>query len=143
MSKQDNIPKNPVVWLLNSLVTTLEKIGADSIYYLEQAGRMGIFLFSCLFNAIRPPYKLFPIIRQIHFIGYRSIFVILFTGTFAGMVLALQGYYTLRKFGSEGLLGSAVALSLLRELGPVIAALMVVGRAGSAICAEIGINLSG
>jgi phospholipid/cholesterol/gamma-HCH transport system permease protein len=55
------------------------------------------------------------------------------------MVLALQGYYTLRQFGSEGLLGSAVALSLIRELGPVITALMVIGRAGSAICAEIGI----
>ena len=68
-----------------------------------------------------------------------AIFVILFTGAFTGMVLGLQGYYTLRKFGSEGLLGSAVALSLIRELGPVLAALMVIGRAGSAICAEIGI----
>jgi len=65
--------------------------------------------------------------------------VILFTGAFTGMVLGLQGYYTLRKFGSEGLLGSAVAVSLIRELGPVLTALMVIGRAGSAICAEIGI----
>ena len=55
------------------------------------------------------------------------------------MVLGLQGYYTLRKFGSEAFLGSAVALSLIRELGPVMAALMVVGRAGSAMCAEVGI----
>lgn len=139
MPEQDNTSKNPIVWLLGQLAASLERIGTDSLYYLQQAGRMGIFLFACLLNAIRPPYKLFPIVRQIHFIGYRSIFVILFTGTFTGMVLALQGYYTLRKFGSEGLLGSAVALSLLRELGPVIAALMVVGRAGSAICAEIGI----
>jgi phospholipid/cholesterol/gamma-HCH transport system permease protein len=78
-------------------------------------------------------------VRQIHFIGARSSFVILFTGAFTGMVLGLQGYYTLRKFGSEGLLGSAVAVSLIRELGPVLTALMVIGRAGSAICAEIGI----
>ena len=139
MPEQANSLKKPTQGVLGYIPALLERIGAESIYYLEQAGRMGIFLFACLWNAIRPPYKLFPIVRQIHFIGYRSIFVILFTGSFTGMVLALQGYYTLRKFGSEGLLGSAVALSLLRELGPVIAALMVVGRAGSAICAEIGI----
>lgn len=139
MPEQGKASKNPAKWLLGTLAKSLERIGAEGLYYLEQVGRMGIFLFACLLNVVRPPYKLFPIVRQIHFIGYRSIFVILFTGTFTGMVLALQGYYTLRKFGSEGLLGSAVALSLLRELGPVIAALMVVGRAGSAICAEIGI----
>ncbi len=139
MTKQLKVSQGPLLWLLGRLTLTLERIGSDAIYYLQQAGRMGIFLFTCLLTAVRPPYKVFPVVRQIHFIGYRSIFVILFTGTFTGMVLALQGYYTLRKFGSEGLLGSAVALSLLRELGPVIAALMVVGRAGSAICAEIGI----
>ena len=100
---------------------------------------MGLFLAACLASVFRPPYKLAPIVRQIHFIGARSSFVILFTGAFTGMVLGLQGYYTLRKFGSEGLLGSAVAVSLIRELGPVLTALMVIGRAGSAICAEIGI----
>jgi phospholipid/cholesterol/gamma-HCH transport system permease protein len=117
----------------------LARLGDDTLYFVEQAGRMGIFLFSCLLNIIVPPYQTFPVIRQIHFIGVRSVFVIVFTGAFTGMVLALQGYYTLRQFGSEGLLGSAVALSLIRELGPVITALMVIGRAGSAICAEIGI----
>jgi phospholipid/cholesterol/gamma-HCH transport system permease protein len=115
------------------------RVGEETLCYLEQAGRMGLFLGACLLNIVKPPYKLFPIVRQVHFIGARSVFVILFTGAFTGMVLGLQGYYTLRKFGSEGLLGSAVALSLIRELGPVLAALMVVGRAGSAICAEIGI----
>src|SRR4029450_3996939 len=71
--------------------------------------------------------------------GVKSFFVIFLTASFSGMVLGLQGYYTLQKFGSEGLLGSAVALSLIRELGPVLAALMVTGRAGSAMAAEIGI----
>lgn len=118
---------------------TLERLGDAGLYYLEQAGRMGLFLAACLASVVRPPYKLAPIVRQIHFIGARSSFVILFTGAFTGMVLGLQGYYTLRKFGSEGLLGSAVAVSLIRELGPVLTALMVIGRAGSAICAEIGI----
>jgi phospholipid/cholesterol/gamma-HCH transport system permease protein len=79
------------------------------------------------------------VLKEIHFIGTKSFFVIGFTAAFTGMVLALQGYYTLSKFGSEGLLGSAVALSLIRELGPVLSALMVTGRAGSAMCAEIGI----
>lgn len=117
----------------------LEHLGDRTLYLLEQSGRMGMFLGVCLLQLLRPPYPWGRILRQFHFIGARSIFVILFTGAFTGMVLGLQGYYTLRKFGSEGLLGSAVALSLLRELGPVLTALMVVGRAGSAICAEIGI----
>jgi phospholipid/cholesterol/gamma-HCH transport system permease protein len=116
-----------------------ERLGDQCLFILEQLGRMGLFLGLCLFSIFKPPYKIYPILRQIHFIGTRSTFVIVFTGAFTGMVLALQGYYTLRKFGSEGMLGSAVALSLIRELGPVVAALMVVGRAGSAICAEIGI----
>lgn len=117
----------------------LERMGEEFLYFLAQAGRMGLFLFSCLVRVVTPPYKFRPIIKQIHFIGSRSMFVIIFTGAFTGMVLGLQGYYTLRKFGSEGLLGSAVALSLIRELGPVLTALMVIGRAGSAICAEVGI----
>jgi phospholipid/cholesterol/gamma-HCH transport system permease protein len=116
-----------------------ERLGDQCLFILEQLGRMGLFLGLCLLSIFKPPYKIYPILRQIHFIGTRSTFVIVFTGAFTGMVLALQGYYTLRKFGSEGMLGSAVALSLIRELGPVVAALMVVGRAGSAICAEIGI----
>ena len=68
-----------------------------------------------------------------------SFVIIAITGAFTGMVLSLQGYYTLAKFGSESLLGSAVALSIIRELGPVLGALMLVGRAGSSITAEIGI----
>jgi len=124
---------------MNSIMSIFEKVGDEALYLIDQVGRMGVFLFSCLVNIVRPPYKLYPVVRQINFIGSKSIFVIIFTGAFTGMVLALQGYYTLRKFGSEGLLGSAVALSLLRELGPVLTALMVIGRAGSAICAEIGI----
>jgi len=122
-----------------SMLRIFESIGDYCLDFLERIGRMGVFLVVCLWNVIRPPYKIAQTVRQIHFIGARSVFVILFTGAFTGMVLALQGYYTLRKFSSEGLLGSAVALSLIRELGPVIAALMVIGRAGSAICAEMGI----
>src|SRR5512144_245309 len=98
----------------------------------------GFLLYSCYTVARRPGSPLY-ILKQIKFIGAKSFFVIFLTAAFTGMVLGLQGYYTLAKFGSEGMLGSAVALSLIRELGPVLSALMVTGRAGSAITAEIGI----
>ncbi|NJC88770.1 MAG: ABC transporter permease [Desulfuromonas sp.] len=121
------------------MLALLEKLGYETLWLLETTGRMGLFLVRALVSIFGKSFKLFPVVRQIHFIGARSVFVILFTGAFTGMVLGLQGYYTLRKFGSEGFLGSAVALSLVRELGPVLTALMVIGRAGSAMCAEVGI----
>jgi phospholipid/cholesterol/gamma-HCH transport system permease protein len=116
-----------------------ERIGDLTIDYLNEIGRMGIFLFQSLRGIFMPPFKIFYVLKQTYIIGSLSVFVILFTGAFTGMVLALQGYHTLSTFGAVGLLGSAVALSLIRELGPVLAALMVTGRAGSAICAEIGV----
>jgi phospholipid/cholesterol/gamma-HCH transport system permease protein len=100
---------------------------------------MGIFLFQALLAVFSRPFRLRAMVGQIRAIGANSLGVIFFTAAFTGMVLGLQGYYTLRKFGSEGMLGSAVSLSLLREMGPVLTALMVTGRAGSAMCAEIGI----
>lgn len=100
---------------------------------------MGQFLLHALYSMLRQPGRPLHILKQIRFIGARSLFVIVLTAGFTGMVLGLQGYYTLAKFGSEGMLGTAVALSLIRELGPVLSALMVTGRAGSAIAAEIGI----
>src|SRR5690242_19038868 len=100
---------------------------------------MFVFLSYSVYLCFSALSKPLLILKQINFIGARSSLVILLTAAFTGMVLGLQGYYTLSKFGSEGLLGSAVALSLIRELGPVLSALMVTARAGSAITAEIGI----
>ena len=117
----------------------LEKLGSWLIFEINHVGRSGIFLLYAFLGLFRPPYRLYPFLKQIYIIGSQSIFVIFFTALFTGMVLGLQGFYTLSKFGSEGLLGSAVALSLIRELGPVLTALMVTARAGSAMCAEIGI----
>jgi phospholipid/cholesterol/gamma-HCH transport system permease protein len=88
---------------------------------------------------VRPPYKVREVIRQVDFIGARSVFVIAFTGLFTGMVLGLQGYHILKNYGSVSALGAGVGTGLIRELGPVLAALMIIGRAGSAICAEVGI----
>ena len=118
---------------------TLARIGATVLNFLAYLGRLGLFLGRALGLIFIPPLKIQRIIRQVHFIGARSLLVIALTGVFTGMVLGLQGYYTLARFGSEGFLGPSVALSLITELGPVLAALMVTGRAGSAIAAEIGI----
>jgi phospholipid/cholesterol/gamma-HCH transport system permease protein len=101
-------------------------------------GAKFIFLLDALHTVFEPPFKVHLLLRQIRFLGNKSLLVILLTGAFTGMVLALQLFYILRKFGSVGLLGPGIALSLIRELGPVLCALMITGRAGSALTAEIG-----
>jgi phospholipid/cholesterol/gamma-HCH transport system permease protein len=121
------------------VLSIAEALGSRAIRATRSLGKMGMFLGASLARAALPPYRVRHILKQVHFIGVKSVFVIILTAAFTGMVLALQGFYTLRKFGAEGLLGSAVALSLIRELGPVLSALMVTGRAGSALTAEIGI----
>jgi phospholipid/cholesterol/gamma-HCH transport system permease protein len=117
----------------------VQSLGAYALRHVFSAGRLGLFFVSTIRGIILPPGKFWPTLKQIEFIGSKSFAVIGFTAAFTGMVLALQGYHTLTRFGAEGWLGSAVALSLIRELGPVLSALMVTGRAGSAIAAEIGI----
>lgn len=100
---------------------------------------MTCFLARSVFWMFFSPYLIQRIIKQVYFIGVKSTSVVVLTGSFTGMVLALQTYYALAKFGAETSLGPVVALSLIRELGPVISALMVTGCAGSALTAEIGI----
>ena len=117
----------------------VQRIGAVALFLIGEMGRMFIFLLQALVWLFRPPLRIRQIVKQLHFIGFKSTFVVVLTAAFTGMVLGLQGYYSLRKFGSEGFLGSAVALSIIRELGPVLASLMVTARAGSAMTAEIGI----
>src|SRR5215831_11373066 len=106
---------------------------------VDSLGRFGTFFAEALAALATPPFKLRAFVDRIHFIGYNSLLIIFLTGAFTGMVLGLQIYLTLVRFGSEAFLGPAVALSLIRELGPVLAALMVTGRAGSALTAELGI----
>ncbi|MCX8026573.1 MAG: MlaE family lipid ABC transporter permease subunit [Thermodesulfovibrionales bacterium] len=117
----------------------LRILGRWAIKRLRLLGSMAIFLFSAIYYTFEPPLKYALILKQIRFFGSKSMIVVVLTGAFTGMVLALQLFYTLRKFGSDALLGPAIALSLIRELGPVLSALMVTGRAGSALTAEIGI----
>jgi phospholipid/cholesterol/gamma-HCH transport system permease protein len=121
------------------MLNSIQALGREGLRQLAGLGRMGLFFVRLLGSIGSPPWKFWPVLKQIQFIGSKSLFVISFVGAFSGMVLGLQGYHTLSKFGSEGLLGAGVALSLIREMGPVLAALMVTGRAGSAMCAELGI----
>ena len=110
----------------------LAQLGAAVLSLLAYFGRIGLFLGQSVGLIFIPPLKIRRVMRQVQFIGARSLLVIALTGLFAGMVLGLQGYYTLARFGSEAYLGPAVALSLITELGPVLSALMVTGRAGAA-----------
>lgn len=122
-----------------SPVPFIRRVGTVSLLSLRRIGRMGIFLGKALLYASTPPLKFSRVLKQIRFIGFQSTLVIFLTGAFSGMVLGLQGFYTLNRFGSDALLGPMVALALVKELGPVLSALMVTGRAGSAVTAEIGI----
>lgn len=117
----------------------LGALGDRVLYVLTDLGRMGIFLLFALIGLLKQPFRFRELMKQLGFIGAGSVTVIFFTALSSGMVLGLQGYYSLHKFGAEGMLGSAVSLTLIMELGPVLTALMVAGRAGSAMCAEIGI----
>jgi len=121
------------------MINLLRKLGSWFLSLLRQMGHMFIFLMNSLYFIFVPPFKFRLLLREIRFIGTKSMTVILLMGSFTGMVLALQIFYTLRKVGSEALVGPAVALTLIRELGPVLSALTVTGRAGSALTAEIGI----
>jgi phospholipid/cholesterol/gamma-HCH transport system permease protein len=121
------------------MVAILRRLGQSAVHVAHEAGGMMLFLLEGLGLAFVPPFRFRRLLQELHFIGVRSTLIILLTAAFTGMVLALQGYYTLRQYGSEGALGSAVALSLIREMGPVLTGIMVSARAGSAVTAEIGI----
>jgi phospholipid/cholesterol/gamma-HCH transport system permease protein len=117
----------------------VEALGRKALGIVLALGRFGTFMGEALLITVTTPPRFNAFLHRVHFIGFRSLLVIVLTGGFTGMVLALQLYLTLSRFGSEAWLGPALAISLLRELGPVLSALMVTGRAGSALTAEIGI----
>jgi len=119
---------NQLVWL-----------GQSGIENLRQLGKTGLLLFHVVFS---PPHwrKNFPlVVQQVYAEGVLSLLIIIVSSLFIGMVLALQGYHTLAKFGASQQLGPLVALSVARELGPVVTAILFAGRAGSAVTAEIGL----
>lgn len=115
------------------------QLGNKTLSSLAGLGRASFLLFSALV-AKPQPLKMLPLtIKQLYVVGVQSLLIILVSGAFIGMVLALQAYTVLVDYGAEESLGPMVALSLLRELGPVVTALLFAGRAGSALTAEIGL----
>ncbi len=114
-------------------------LGGAVLSLVAEMGAMALFLLDGIRHMFSGFGQIPKVVRQMYVIGATSFFLIALIALFTGMVLGLQGYYTLTKFGSEGLLGSAIALTLIRELAPVLTAIMVTGRAGSAMAAEIGV----
>ncbi len=117
----------------------INQIGCIAISYINSVGEATCMLFNALV-CIPDLKKGFPrLLKQVYFVGVLSLIIIIVSGVFIGMVLGLQGYTILVKFGAEQALGQMIALSLVRELGPVMTALLFVGRAGTALTAEIGL----
>jgi phospholipid/cholesterol/gamma-HCH transport system permease protein len=120
------------------LVKTTETIGRAVKVPIEEVGKLILLLLSVIRQALKPPYEIRHITKQMVETGINSLPVVLITAVFTGMVLALQSYTGFKRFGAESLVGSVVALSMTRELGPVLCALIVTGRAGAAMAAELG-----
>jgi phospholipid/cholesterol/gamma-HCH transport system permease protein len=121
------------------MISSLSVLGRWGIDNLQQLGRSGLILARVLF-CVPNLRKGIPLtIQQVYAEGVLSLLIIIVSGMFIGMVVALQGYHTLAKFGASAQLGPLVALSVTRELGPVVTALLFAGRAGSAVTAEIGL----
>lgn len=121
------------------MLNRIERLGQNSLNTVQKIGYSGWFLFRVI--ARKPNFsRLWPDLRtQLYSVGVLSSLIIVVSAMFIGMVVALQGYNTLEKFGASSQLGQLLALSIARELGPVISALLFAGRAGSALTAEIGL----
>lgn len=116
----------------------IEGIGAYVLATIEEIGRMFSMLVEAVVWGFRPPYRFRVIFQSFESVGVGSLFIVLLTGLFAGLVLAYQSDYAFRLFNAETLVGATVAISLLRELGPVFTGLMVAGRTGSSMTTELG-----
>lgn len=124
--------------MINLIVERLCLIGRSGLTVIRAMGRSVIFLMHAILGRASAGKGLHLLIKQLYSVGVLSLPIIVVSGLFIGMVLALQGYSILVGFGSEQAVGQMVSLTLLRELGPVVTALLFAGRAGSALTAEIG-----
>lgn len=117
----------------------IQRLGATALAVVQKIGAAGVFLYQALVAVpnLRTGFPL--LVKQMYAVGVLSLIIIIVSGLFIGMVLGLQGYNILIDYGSEQALGTMVALTLVRELGPVVTALLFAGRAGSALTAEIGL----
>lgn len=124
--------------ITDHMQSSIQAIGRKTINIFRQVGIFSIFTARLLTSLIKPPYYPEIILRQLIFVGYYSLPVIAMTIFFSGAVLALQSYTGFSRFSAENSIATVVVLSITRELGPVLAGLMVAGRVGAAIAAEIG-----
>jgi len=140
MTTNDNEIARPPAPPPETLLSRLfEPLGQRVVGLVNNLGAAAIFLLKALVLIFgRKQFR--AIVQQINIIGARTVNIVALVGFFTGMVMGLQLYYTLVKYGSTGVLGSAVALSIIRELGPVLTAIMITARAGSSMTAEIGIQ---
>ena len=120
------------------MVKFFDFLGSLVIRFIEESGRIMLLFIKTLMWIFRPPLNLKNIVRQMEEVGVNSIPVVLIMSIFTGMVLALQSYTAFRRFNAEAFIGTVVALSMVRELGPVLSGLMVSGRVGAAMAAELG-----
>lgn len=116
----------------------VEAIGQVAISVVEEIGQMAIMLVEAVLWAFRPPWRLRVWLDALEEVGVGSLFIVLLTGMFTGLVMAYQSHYAFSLFNAETLVGGTVAISLARELAPVLAGLMVAGRTGSAMTTELG-----
>jgi phospholipid/cholesterol/gamma-HCH transport system permease protein len=118
-------------------VNALQDLGLRTVSLVAHLGRLAAFVMQIGRNAVRPPWRVQRLVDEVYDTGVLSLAIVCLSGATVGAVLGLQGYVTLSRFGAEGSLGAVVGLTLVRELGPVLTALLVTGRAGSAMAAEI------
>ena len=123
----------------NAVINWVRTVGSTSLDIVERLGYAVIFLWRCIVRLPRVIGRPRIVVQQLYSVGVLTVVITIVAGAFVGMVLGFQGYYTLVDFGAESSLGLVVALSLTRELGPVLSALLFTGRAGSALTAEIGL----
>jgi len=121
------------------MVRLIQTLGSQGINTLQRLGSSGLFLMRVVLRRPRFVRTIPMIVKEIYELGVLSTLIIVVSALFIGMVVGLQGYHTLEKFGVSSQLGQLLALSITRELGPVISALLFVGRAGTALTAEIGL----
>lgn len=120
------------------MMNFIQSVGESSIRLMENFGNLSIMLIKTVRLIFLPPYRLRLVAKQMEELGVNSLPVVIITATFTGMVLALQSFSSFSRINAESLVASVVALSMTRELGPVITGLIVAGRAGSAMAAELG-----
>ncbi len=120
------------------MVNPVSQVGSKAVRFVQELGGMAVFSLDVARTIVSAPLRFAALVREIYKIGVLSILIICVCGMAVGMVLGLQGHHTLSRFGAMRSLGALVGLSLIRELGPVLTALLVAGRAGSATTAEIG-----